>query len=110
MSDYRTVAQTSDIDPGEVLLVTFGRMMVLLFNVNGTYYAIEDRCSHADVELSGGTIDLNTCQIQCPKHGAEFDIKTGAALSPPAIAPVMTFDVRVEGQNIQLARKTRRTS
>lgn len=107
MSDYKTVAQTHEIQPGEAALVDFGHIPVLVFNVDGEYYAIEDRCSHADVALSNGEVNLDTCQIKCPKHGAAFDIKTGAVLSPPAIVPVMTFDVRVDGEDIQLARVTR---
>ncbi|MEO0563824.1 MAG: Rieske 2Fe-2S domain-containing protein, partial [Chloroflexota bacterium] len=79
---------------------------VLLFMIDGEFYAYEDRCSHADVTLNDGQIDLKSCQITCPKHGATFDIKTGEALTPPAIVPVVTFDVRVEGENIQIARKT----
>jgi 3-phenylpropionate/trans-cinnamate dioxygenase ferredoxin subunit len=107
MSEYKTVAQTSEIGPGEAALVEFGRMNVLVFNIDGEYYAIEDRCSHADVALSDGEINLQTCQIKCPKHGAEFDIKTGAALSAPAVVSVITFEVRVKDDNIQLARVIR---
>lgn len=103
MSDFKTVAHINDLQPNEATVVSYGRMWVILFNIEGTYYAIEDRCSHADVELSDGQIDLQACQIQCPKHGSKFDIKSGAALTPPAILPVRVFDVRTENEDIQIA-------
>jgi len=107
MPDYKTIAPVDELNPGEAILVHYGRIPVLVFNIDGDLFAIEDRCSHADVALSGGDIDLKTCQITCPKHGASFDITTGAALSPPAVVPVMTFDVRVEDGEIQIARHTK---
>lgn len=103
MSDFRAVAKEGELNAGEAMVVGYGRMWVILFNVDGELCAIEDRCSHADVELSGGEIDLAACQIQCPKHGARFDIKTGAALSAPAVTPVKTFDVRVQNGQIEIA-------
>jgi 3-phenylpropionate/trans-cinnamate dioxygenase ferredoxin component len=109
MADYRTVAQIGEINPGEAGLVSYGRIPVLLMNIDGTYHAIEDRCSHADVALSDGEINLNTCMVKCPKHGSEFDITTGAPQNPPAIMPVLVFDVRVEGDEVQIARPTKST-
>lgn len=105
MSDYRTVAKTSDLNPGEAIVVEYGRMWVLIFNVDGEYHAIEDRCSHADVNLSDGEINMKECTVKCPKHGSRFDFTTGEALDPPAIMPVITFDVRTEGDDIQIARR-----
>lgn len=108
MSDFQSVAKVDEVGENEAIIVSFGRLSVLVFNLGGEYYAIEDRCSHADVELSGGSVDLEACTIQCPKHGAKFDIKTGVALSPPAVMPVFSFDVRVEGDEIQIARRSRK--
>lgn len=105
MADFQTVAAVDEVGENEAIVVNYGRLWVLIFNIGGEYYAIEDRCSHAEVELSGGEIDLNTCQIKCPKHGAKFDIKTGAALSAPAVMPVVTFDVRVVDNDIQIMRR-----
>ncbi len=110
MADFQTVATTDDINSGEVLLVEYGRYWVLLFNVDGEFYAIEDRCSHADVNLSDGEINLQACTIKCPKHGSRFDFKTGEALEAPAIMPVIQFDVRVEGSDIQVARRVHNKS
>jgi len=71
---------------------------VLLCNVDGEIYAIEDVCTHDGGELDQG--ELDGCRIMCPRHGAMFDVKTGAALTLPAIVPVPTYEVRVEGDDI----------
>jgi len=70
----------------------------LLCNVAGTLYAIEDVCTHDGGELDQG--ELDGCRIMCPRHGAYFDVTTGAALTLPAIVPVETFPVRVEVDDV----------
>jgi len=70
----------------------------LLCNVDGDIYAIEDVCTHDGGELDQGW--LEGCRIMCPRHGAFFDVTTGAALTPPAVMPVATFKVRLEGNDI----------
>ncbi len=71
---------------------------MLLCNVDGALYAIEDVCTHDGGELDQG--ELDGCRIECPRHGAYFDVTTGAALTLPAILPVATFPVRVEGDDV----------
>ena len=73
---------------------------VLLCNVAGSIYAIEDVCTHDGGELDQG--ELEGVRIMCPRHGAYFDVTTGAALTLPAIVPVPTYRVRVEGDEIFL--------
>ena len=72
---------------------------MLVANVGGVYYCIADTCSHAMAYLSEGEL-LEGCRVQCPDHGAIFDLKTGEALSLPAVSPVETFEVVVEGQDL----------
>lgn len=103
--DWITVAADNEIAPGERLIVEIGRDWVVIFNVDGEYYALEDRCSHEDVPLSEGT--LIDCTIECYKHGATFDITTGQHLSPPAVAPVKKFPVRVEDGVVQIGKVKR---
>jgi 3-phenylpropionate/trans-cinnamate dioxygenase ferredoxin subunit len=91
-------ARLSAIAPGTTLRVVVGSEAVLLCNVGGTVYAIEDACTHDGGELDQG--ELEDCRIMCPRHGAYFDVTTGAALTLPAILPVRTFPVRVEGDAI----------
>ena len=98
--DYVTVAQKDELQPGERMVVQVGRRWVAIFNVEGTLYAIEDVCTHDDGPLAEG--ELTGCIIECPRHGATFDIRTGKVLSAPALVDVKRFDVRVEGSNIQV--------
>lgn len=106
MVDFRAVAQINDFTSAEdVLVVNYGRFSVLLYRINGEFFAMEDRCSHADVLLSEGEIDFKTCRIQCQKHGAMFDLKNGQALTPPAVMGVKMFDVKIIDQAIFIAPK-----
>ena len=68
---------------------------VALVRIGDDVYAIGDRCSHADVSLSGGEVDERACTLECPKHGSEFDLRTGVPRSLPALRPVPTYEVSV---------------
>jgi 3-phenylpropionate/trans-cinnamate dioxygenase ferredoxin subunit len=103
MAEFVTVASVDDLKPGERLVVEVGRDWVIIFNVGGTYYAVEDMCSHEEYYLSEG--ELNGTTLECPKHGACFDITSGKHLSPPAVSPIRTFEVRVEDGAIQVAKR-----
>ncbi len=91
-------ASRSDISPGSTKSVVVNRIEVLLCNVDGTFYAIEDACTHDGGPLDQG--ELEDCRIRCPRHGALFDVTTGKALTLPAIIPLETYPVRVEGDDI----------
>jgi metal-sulfur cluster biosynthetic enzyme/nitrite reductase/ring-hydroxylating ferredoxin subunit len=94
MSDFTRVAEISEIpDPGKTLVEVDGEM-VALFHVNGVCYAIDDVCTHDGGPLADG--ELRDHKISCPRHGAKFDIRTGAALSMPAVRPTRAHDVKVE--------------
>lgn len=103
--EFTTVAQCDEVPLGERLVVKIGRDWVVLFNVKGAFYAMEDRCSHADVPLSEGA--LTGMNIECIRHGSQFDIRTGEALNPPAVSPVRIYPVRVEEGAIQIGRRKR---
>ncbi|GAC1305858.1 MAG: hypothetical protein NVSMB19_17580 [Vulcanimicrobiaceae bacterium] len=92
------VARTSDIPPGKTKRVESAGEAILICNVAGTFYAIEDACTHDGGELDQG--ELDDCRIECPRHGAFFDVTTGAALTFPAVLPVRTFALRIEGDAI----------
>ena len=103
--DWISVAAVNEIAPGDRLVVEIGRDWVVIFNVEGQFYSVEDRRSNEDVPLSEGA--LNGCEIECHKHGATFDITTGQHLTPPAVSPVKTFPVRVEGDLVQIGKVKR---
>ena len=86
------VAARGELLPGEFKLVWNGDTAITVYNIDGDLYAIEDRCTHDDGELAGG--ELHGFEIECPRHGARFDLRNGAALRAPAYVPVATFPVR----------------
>ena len=100
MSDWISVAKAAELAPGSHRVVDVDGASVAVFNVGGDYYAIEDVCTHDGGQLTGGTIEGD--EIVCPRHGARFCIKTGAALTAPAYEPVPTFPVRVENGEVQV--------
>ena len=73
---------------------------VAVVRVGDDWYAIGDRCSHAEASLSEGEIDAGACTIECPKHGAAFSLTTGEPRSLPATRPVPVFGVRVDGDDV----------
>ncbi len=91
-----TVGPVEELSPGEVKIVRAGELAIGVYNLNGEYYAIEDRCSHDDGPLAEGDFDVETGVAICPRHGSEFDVRTGRPLSLPAYQPVETFEVFVE--------------
>ena len=92
------VAQTSDVSPGTGKVVQANGRNIALFNVEGTFYAIDNTCTHRGGPLGEGELSGDT--VECPWHGAHFNVKTGAVTSPPAGAGVRSFPVKVEGNDV----------
>jgi 3-phenylpropionate/trans-cinnamate dioxygenase ferredoxin subunit len=89
------VGPVEELPPGSVKIVVAGSVAVGVYNLGGEFYAIEDRCSHDDGPLAEGEFDEEAGVAICPRHGANFDIRTGRPLTLPAYEPVETFPVRV---------------
>jgi 3-phenylpropionate/trans-cinnamate dioxygenase ferredoxin subunit len=100
MSDWYDVAAAEAFGPGEVRVVDVDGTQVAVFNIDGTYYAIEDVCTHDGGELASGALEGD--QIVCPRHGARFCVRTGEALSAPAWEPTATFPVQVDNGMVQV--------
>ncbi|MBU6350440.1 MAG: non-heme iron oxygenase ferredoxin subunit [Chloroflexi bacterium] len=94
MSQSIQIAAVTDLPAGASKLVEVNRTRIALFNLDGEIYAIEDVCTHDGGPLVEGKL-VNGCQIQCPRHGARFDLRTGAALSFPAFEPTRTYAVQI---------------
>jgi 3-phenylpropionate/trans-cinnamate dioxygenase ferredoxin component len=92
------VAKVSEIAPGTTRRVVVDSLEILLCNVGGAIYAIEDVCTHDGGPLDQG--ELEGEQVVCPRHGATFDVRTGDALTLPAVMPLLTFEVSVDGDDI----------
>jgi nitrite reductase/ring-hydroxylating ferredoxin subunit len=102
MPEWVTVARTEDVPDGEMIGATVDGREVLVANVGGEYHAIGAVCTHEGGPLADG--DLYGSTVTCPWHGSEFDVKTGEVETPPATEPEPVYDVRVEGDEIQVGR------
>jgi nitrite reductase/ring-hydroxylating ferredoxin subunit len=92
------VARVDEVPSGEGKVVRAGDTVLALFNLGGTFYALDNRCTHVGGPLGEGEVEGN--QVTCPWHGSVFDITTGEVVRPPARRPVATFPVRVEGNEV----------
>jgi 3-phenylpropionate/trans-cinnamate dioxygenase ferredoxin subunit len=98
MGTSRAVARIDELAEGATKRVVVDGTEVLLCTVDGKVYAIEDVCTHDGGALDQGLLEGD--RIMCPRHGAYFDVRTGAALTLPAVIPVRTYAVRVEGDEV----------
>ena len=100
---WLTVASTEDIPPGHAARIEIDETPIAVFNVDGTFYCLDDTCSHAEASLSEGDLDVSRCVIECPLHGSAFDLRTGDALSLPAVEPVRAHRIAVVDGEIRVA-------
>ena len=100
MSDFVTVAKASDIAPGTVQIVRVDGVPIGIANVDGEFLAFGDVCTHDGGPVAEG--ELDGYQIECPRHGARFDIRTGAVKMLPAPLPIPVYRLRLVGDDIQI--------
>ncbi len=100
MGTFHKVTETKNLAPGQSMAVEVAGNKLALFNVDGTFYAIGDTCTHRGGPLSEGSLEGST--VICPWHGANFDVRTGKNLTPPAPAEVTSYNVRVAGDDIEI--------
>ncbi len=100
MGTFHKVTETKNLAPGQSMAVEVAGNNLALFNVDGTFYAIGDTCTHRGGPLSEGTFEGST--VICPWHGANFDVCTGKNLTPPAPAEVTSYNVRVAGDDVEI--------
>jgi len=100
MAKLLKIAEAKDVPPGQAAAFTIEGQQIALFNVEGTYYAIGDTCTHRGGPLSEG--DVQGTKVTCPWHGAQFDLQTGTVLGPPAQKGVPSYKVVVEGDDIKV--------
>ncbi|TFB12375.1 non-heme iron oxygenase ferredoxin subunit [Candidatus Marinimicrobia bacterium MT.SAG.3] len=95
-----SIGETSEIEPGKARSFQVGEKRIAVCNVDGTFYAINDVCTHDGAPLDQGVLEGNI--ITCPRHGAKFDVTTGTAVQMPAVIPVETYQVEIEDDTIYL--------
>jgi nitrite reductase/ring-hydroxylating ferredoxin subunit len=100
MPEFKKVAKTEDIPAGQASMVEVDGKEIALFNVGGSFHAIDNTCTHVGGPLCEGEIEGN--EVTCPWHGAMFDVTTGQVLGPPAAGNVSRYNVRVDGSDIEV--------
>jgi len=94
MNGWVRVGTRSEFLPGEFKVVWDGDTPIAVYNIDGTLYAVEDTCTHDGGDLAGG--EVFGFEVECPRHGARFDLRSGAVTKPPAYEPIASLPVREE--------------
>lgn len=97
----------ADVKPGSPVRLEGGAAGICLVRIGDDFYAIGDRCTHADVSLSHGEVDPYDATIECYKHGSAFSLRTGEPESLPAVRPVPVYAVRLEGDEVVVSEVDR---
>ncbi len=98
-ADYIAVATTDELPNGARKLLEIDGKPIAVFNIAGAYYAVADVCSHDDGPVAEGDL-VSDYEIECPRHGARFDVRTGKVLSFPAIVGIPAYPVKVEDDEV----------
>jgi len=98
--EFYEIAATDDLPNGERLFVEIDEAYLVVFNIAGDIYAIDDVCSHDDGPLGDG--DLEGLEVVCPRHGARFDVRSGKALTLPAVEDISAYPVQIVNGKIQV--------
>jgi 3-phenylpropionate/trans-cinnamate dioxygenase ferredoxin subunit len=94
------VCRADEVKPGTAKRVDIGTHRIALVRIGDDFYALGDRCSHADYSLSEGEVWEDEREIECPKHGSTFSLETGKPQTLPATKPVPVYKVWVEGDDV----------
>lgn len=103
--DFKKTLKVSEVPLGQMKTVEFENDTVCIVNVGGKFYAINNICTHEGGPLAEGT--LSEYEVECPWHGARFDVRTGEVKSPPAESPVSTYEIKIEQDSIWIRRSTK---
>lgn len=98
MAQFIKIAKLSDLPNGKMKTFNIKGKEITLANTDGEYLAFDDTCTHAQCSLSGGYLDGHTLTCYC--HGAQFDVKSGEVLGPPATEPLAVFNIKADGDDI----------
>ena len=102
MTRLERLCRVDEVEPGTPRRFEIGPHRICLVRIGDDFYAIGDRCSHADFSLSEGEVYPDECTIECWKHGSTFSLVTGEPTTLPATKPVPVYEVRVEGDDVML--------
>ena len=102
MGELATLCRRGDLAPGSARRFDIDGHRIALVRIGDDFYALGDECSHADYSLSEGEVWEDECEIECPKHGSTFDLRTGEPQTLPATKPVPVYGVAVEGNDVKV--------
>jgi 3-phenylpropionate/trans-cinnamate dioxygenase ferredoxin component len=102
MGELRTLCKRGDLSPGQARRFDVDGHLIALVRIGDDFYAIGDTCSHADYSLSEGDVWEDECEIECPKHGSTFSLRTGEPQTLPATQPVPVYEVQVDGEDVKV--------
>ena len=97
---FKRIGKVSEVPTGKAKVYEVGDRAIAICNVEGEFFAVDDLCTHDEASLDQG--ELDGFEIECPRHGARFDVRSGEVKALPAILPVGTFAVRVAGDDIEV--------
>jgi len=102
MAEFQKVIAVTDLAEGQVKVVGVEGKRIAVARADGQFYAFDDRCTHAEASLAKGEFDPGSLEIECPLHGARFDIATGKARCLPAVKMLQTYPVRVKDGQVEI--------
>ena len=100
MAEFAAVARADELVKGEMRAFDVRGTKIAVANVGGAFHAFDDTCTHMACSLAEG--DLEETTVICPCHGSEFDVTSGVVLQGPARRPLATYEMRVEGGNLEV--------
>jgi Ferredoxin subunits of nitrite reductase and ring-hydroxylating dioxygenases len=100
MPEFVRVATVDEVPAGQAKLVEINGQEIALFNLNGTFHALDNSCTHVGGPLCEG--EITGTEVTCPWHGAVFDVTSGQVLSPPAASNVNRYNVRIDGPDVKI--------
>lgn len=95
---YQKLCTVNELEENKLIVVETEGKNILVAKINGEFYAVENNCTHENLPLNGGEIYQG--QIQCPHHGARFDLKTGKATQFPAVVELKTYEIKIENDDV----------
>jgi 3-phenylpropionate/trans-cinnamate dioxygenase ferredoxin component len=102
VSETVALCPVDELPPGQARRFDVAGRRIALVRIGDEFHAVDDECSHEDYSLSEGEVWADECEIECPRHGSTFDLRTGAPCSLPATRPIAVYPVKVEDGTVSV--------
>lgn len=101
MAEFQTVTKADDLEDGDMKAFEVGGVLIAIARIGDTFHAFDDTCTHEQCSLSDGG-DLEGIIVVCPCHSSEFDVTNGDVVAPPADTPIRVYEIRLQGDDLQV--------